>query len=176
MSATAPWWALPATSVVSLFLGHVLTMWTNRLRRAEQRADRWDPDKMDILSELARAGDHLLALPVWPADVTGLPEPPRPLADTIDELATRYAVRAPAAVAGLARQAKSKAEQLAATIEDIRASTTRGPHGSMDEAVAGRHRQVADGFADALDRFVAAARRDLGITEPYASRRGAAAR
>jgi hypothetical protein len=146
-------------------------MWAGRLRRNEERGARWEPEKMDLLSELTATGDQLLGLTVWPGERTAAVEPPRPLAVAFDRRTGRYAMRAPAAAAELAYATAAKAFAFADVIEDIRDTTTRGPHGTMDEPSRKRHQQAARDLAEALDRLIVAGRRDLGVKGPHAPRR-----
>jgi hypothetical protein len=119
-----------------------------------------------MLVQLTRAGNRLLALPVWPEDRTEEPAPARPLAETVDEAATRYALAAPGPLRELAQATVHQAGILAATVERIRRTTSRGSHGAVPEDARQNRDSAATGLAEALDRFTEAARRDLGIRTP----------
>lgn len=171
MSSTAPWWALVAAPIVSAIATLAWSSWDQRRRRRDDRTERWEREQMPLLFELNKAGSRLLDLPVWPAEATGAPAPYRPVLDTIKDSAEWYAFWAPAATAVLARDAAGKAAKLTAVIEDVRVTTLRGAHGTMDDAASERYQSASREFAGALDRLAVAVRRDLGITAPYAPRR-----
>lgn len=163
MSSNASWLVPAGATLASVVVTQALGLWASRIHRRDQRVDRWEPQLMDLLYQVTLASDRLLALPVWPADRTEKPEPTRPLAETVNEAATRYALTAPGSTPGLAKATAEQARILAATVDRIRRTTSRGTHGAVPEDSRHERDSAAAELAETLDRFTKAARRDLGI-------------
>lgn len=163
MSSNASWLVPAGATLASVVVTQAVALWASRIQRRDQRIERWEPQLMDLLYQVTLASDRLLALPVWPEDRTEKPEPARPLAEAVNEAATRYALTAPGSIPELATATAQQARTLAATIERIRRTTSRGTHGAVPEDARHERDSAATELAEALDRFTKAARRDLGI-------------
>jgi hypothetical protein len=171
VTSSTPWWAVPAFTLAGVLLTLLWNTWTDRVRRQEQRATRWDPYKRELYEAYLHACEPLLDLDVWPPERTAAPMPAGPPVEAVERLNARIAFLAPDKVTESANAVASRASRLATAIEDIRKTTVRGPQGAIDSGDRERYNQAHREFTGSIDVFAVAARGDLGINVLYARSR-----
>jgi hypothetical protein len=120
---------------------------------------------MELYSEFLAACDDLRDIEVWPSERGTEPSPSNAPFVQVRQAAQRAAYVAPTEVRARLTEATGAAEALAATIEDVRGTTKRGHAGAVDDRVRSRLDEARDSFNIAVDAFVIASRKDVGIGE-----------
>ncbi|HLL66916.1 MAG TPA: hypothetical protein VK453_14440 [Micromonosporaceae bacterium] len=167
MTSAAPWWAVPAASVLTVLLTLTWTTRAEQARRRLERSKQWDPQKMNVYISYWNASVDLLDLAVWSVDPSAEHAASRPLTDQIGRLYREIAFRSPGIVARAAYEAADRAATFASVVEDIRRTTTRGAHGVLDPAAQERYEDARQAMAAAVDEFALAARADVNVSDPY---------
>ncbi len=158
---------MPAFTLAGIVLTQLWTLLSDQARRRSERAARLDPDKIGFYREYVHAGRRLLDLDVWPSSRTGDPVPTEPMLEQVRRADVDIAFAAPARVTGTAREATTAALALTAVIDGLRESTTRPVGGTLSGEPAESLADARRRLGTALDAFVRAARRDVGVTAPY---------
>lgn len=100
-----------------------------------------------------------------PTSVTRNRTPTNPPFARVRQAAQRAAYTAPAEVRAHLANSADAAGTLAATIENVRATTKRGHAGAVDERVRSRLDNAITEFNTAVDAFVTASRKDIDVGE-----------
>lgn len=160
---------MPLFTLGGIVVTQAWNTFAERARRRAERAARWDPERGKAFKAYIDSCTTLLGTPVWPARPGDTATPVRPLADAVAELNHTVSWTADRTVATAANRAASAANDLATTIEDIRAAGPRPPGGTLgaDDLASMSHLRTA--LTDEVDRFAVVARAYLGITGPYAA-------
>ena len=130
-------------------------------RRTERRRLARD-QKVTAYPDLIATTSRLADLKVWPAD-----QEPTEIVAEVEQLTARIAFFGPAAVNATLGPVLATTRTLAEVVMTIRATSTAGHGGRIDQRLAPQHRQAVDALRDAVTRFVIAARVDLEVGSPY---------
>lgn len=167
MNATGPWWITPVLTLGGVLLTLLVTVWLDARRGRRESRHRWTEHKMAIYSEFLDACDDFRDLPVWPA--TDLTES----VTRIRRVARRAVYFAPGKVRETIAGVVGAARELAATVDEIRATTKAGHNNGLDDRVRPRFEQARAAFDGWVDAFAGTSRADIDISGPFDTLAGA---
>jgi hypothetical protein len=155
MTSAQTWWAAPVAGL----LGVLITLiGTGRTQRGRLR----DEANIAVYLGFWDACLDLYDLAVWSPDRAG-PAPVRPLVDQVGRLGRAIGYRGTRKVIDAARRAEQEATSFASLVEDLRRDTMRGAGGELDEHADSRYQAARVAFAEAIEAFGAASRRDVNL-------------
>ncbi|MEV6350498.1 hypothetical protein [Actinoplanes sp. NPDC051851] len=156
MTSGQTWWAAPVAGL----LGVLITLFgTGRAQRIRMR----DEANIAAYLEFWNACMDLYDLAVWSSDRSEAPVQARPLVDRIGRLGRAISYRGTSKVIRAARRVESEATGFASLVEDLRRDTLRGVGGELDERADSRFQVARAAFAEAIEAFGAASRRDVNL-------------
>jgi hypothetical protein len=165
MNSTGPWWSTPAFTLGGVLLTLLVTVWLDHRRGRRESRHRWTERKMELYSEFLDACDVVRDIRVWPVGRDADPAPTAEPFSRVKQASRRSAYVAPAAVRDRLTLVVRAANRLVTTIEEVRAESTRGHSGGVDDRLRAGLIAASEEFDEAVDAFVTASRTDIDVVE-----------
>lgn len=156
-------WLAIVSALAGGLISTVSTFLTNRSKQNAERLHRRDETKQQIYADLLRVCTDMMSLRVWPVNTADEPEAPQPLVDAARDLSGRIAFLSPAPVNTAVDDVLAALVDMADKTGSIRATSERGHQGRVDQRHADAHREAVEVLRSAVETFVDAARKDLGV-------------